>query len=113
MLAAAIALPLAVALVTYGLADDAEPPTIPVVVRVGESADPSEPASRTTAPSTTANKAKTPTVKQPAREPEPPRPTRKTQVVPPPPVIDGDDEWGDDDGGADDSPDDDDNDDDD
>lgn len=102
VLAAAVALPLAAAVASFALAEDAAPPDVPAPVRVGESANPS---TATPVPSTTTPKA------TPSREEsEPPTPRRTTQVVSPPPVIDDDDDGGDDDGGSDDSGDDDDDD---
>lgn len=95
VLAAAIALPLAVALGSFALTDDAPPPNVPVHVTVGESAVPTEPSPPSSTPPTTT--ATTPTKRPPAT----------AEVVPPPPPVEddgGDDDDSDD--GADDDDDD-------
>lgn len=103
VLAAAIALPLALALGSAGLADDAPPPDVPAQVRVGESAELARPAP-STAPTTTP-----PATDRP--EPSRARPTAEVVPLPPPVDDDDDDDWGDDDDGAEDADDDDDDDD--
>jgi hypothetical protein len=84
VLAAAIALPLAAALGSFALTDDAPPPNVPPHVRVGESAVPTEPSPPTSTPPTTTGPP-TPTKRPPAT----------AEVVPPPPPVE--DDGGDDD----------------
>lgn len=84
VLAAAIALPLAAALGSFALTDDAPPPDVPVHVRVGESAVPTEPSPPAPTPPTPT------TTTAPSK-----RPPATAEVVPPPPPVE--DDGGDDD----------------
>lgn len=88
VLAAAIALPLAVAVGSFAFTDDVSPPAVPARVQVGESLDPSEVVEPSSRPPD-----------RPSSSPSSKPPSATAEVVPPPPVRGGDD--GDDDGGSD------------
>lgn len=95
VLVAAIALPLAAAVGSFALTDDAPPPDVPAHVRVGGSAVPtSEPSRPTSSPRTTTTTTSSSK-----------RPPLTAEVVPPPPPVEdggGDDDDSDDGAGDDD-----------